>query len=45
MANAVLPGKGGVWVQAEGKVMNPYEGSRMLHCGDKVEWSADVPKT
>jgi hypothetical protein len=36
-------GQGGRWVQAEGKVMNPYEGSRMLHCGDKIAWSADAP--
>lgn len=36
-------GQGGAWVQVEGKVMNPYEGARMLHCGDKIAWSADVP--
>ena len=36
-------GQGGAWVQAEGKVMNPYEGSRMLHCGDKIAWGAEVP--
>ncbi|MEX1366065.1 MAG: hypothetical protein AB1Z98_23255 [Nannocystaceae bacterium] len=38
-------GKGGVWVQREGKVMNPYEGSRMLHCGEKLGWSAELPQT
>lgn len=38
-------GKGGLWVQAEGKVMNPYEGAMMLHCGDKLDWSADLPET
>jgi hypothetical protein len=38
-------GKGGLWVQAEGKVMNPYEGAMMLHCGDKLEWSAPLPET
>jgi hypothetical protein len=36
-------GQGGAWVQAEGKVMNPYEGARMLHCGDKIAWGTDVP--
>lgn len=38
-------GKGGLWVQKEGKVMNPYEGAMMLHCGDKLDWGADLPKT
>lgn len=38
-------GKGGLWVQPEGKVMNPYEGSRMLHCGEKLGWSAELPQT
>jgi hypothetical protein len=38
-------GKGGLWVQKEGEVMNPYEGSMMLHCGDKLEWSAKLPET
>lgn len=38
-------GKGGLWVQKEGKVMNPYEGAMMLHCGDKLDWSAELPKT
>lgn len=26
----------GSWVQAEGKAMNPYYGSKMLHCGKQV---------
>lgn len=38
-------GKGALWVQREGKVMNPYEGSRMLHCGDKLGWGSELPKT
>jgi Cu(I)/Ag(I) efflux system membrane fusion protein len=38
-------GKGGLWVQKEGKVMNPYEGAMMLHCGDKLKWDADLPST
>jgi Cu(I)/Ag(I) efflux system membrane fusion protein len=38
-------GKGGLWVQKEGKVMNPYEGAMMLHCGDKLAWGAELPKT
>lgn len=38
-------GKGGLWIQAAGKVMNPYEGAMMLHCGDRLEWSAPLPET
>lgn len=38
-------GKGALWVQKEGKVMNPYEGARMLHCGDKLGWDAELPKS
>ena len=38
-------GKGGLWVQNEGKIMNPYEGAMMLHCGDKLPWGAELPKT
>jgi hypothetical protein len=38
-------GKGGLWVQKQGKIMNPYEGARMLHCGDKLAWGAALPKT
>ncbi len=36
-------GEGAAWVQAEGQVMNPYEGAMMLHCGDKVPWDGEVP--
>jgi len=32
-------GEGAAWVQRDGPVMNPYEGSMMLHCGDQVDWS------
>jgi hypothetical protein len=38
-------GKGGLWVQKAGKVMNPYEGAMMLHCGDKLGWDAELPQT
>ena len=38
-------GKGALWVQKQGKIMNPYEGARMLHCGDKLDWGAELPKT
>ncbi len=38
-------GKGGLWVQKDGKVMNPYEGAMMLHCGDKMDWGAELPAT
>lgn len=38
-------GKGGLWVQKDGKVMNPYEGAMMLHCGDELSWSDAVPPT
>lgn len=38
-------GKGGLWVQKTGKVMNPYEGAKMLHCGDKLGWDAELPPT
>ncbi len=37
-------GDGGYWVQPSGKVMNPYEGAMMLHCGDPVAWE-DAPTT
>lgn len=36
-------GEGAAWVQRTGKVMNPYEGAMMLHCGDKLEWGAPLP--
>ena len=38
-------GEGGLWVQTEGEVMNPYEGAMMLHCGDKLDWDAELPQT
>ena len=38
-------GKGALWVQKQGKIMNPYEGARMLHCGDELGWDAELPKT
>jgi hypothetical protein len=30
---------GAYWVQREGKIVNPYEGSMMLHCGAKLAWT------
>ncbi len=36
-------GEGAAWVQKSGKVMNPYEGAMMLHCGDKLQWTDDIP--
>lgn len=32
--------KGGYWVQRDGAIRNPYEGSRMLACGAPVPWGA-----
>lgn len=32
-------GEGANWVQAEGKIANPYEGAMMLRCGHRVAWS------
>lgn len=37
--------EGAYWVQKAGKVMNPYEGSRMLHCGSKVDWAEALANT
>lgn len=31
--------QGAYWVQREGKIVNPYEGSMMLHCGAKLAWA------
>jgi hypothetical protein len=31
--------EGGYWVQRAGKILNPYEGSMMLHCGAKLSWA------
>jgi Cu(I)/Ag(I) efflux system membrane fusion protein len=33
----MVPGGGGDWLQAEGELLNPYFGSEMLRCGEKVE--------
>lgn len=38
-------GNGGLWVQREGKVANPYEGGRMPRCGTQVGWDAPLPPT
>lgn len=32
----MVEGGGGDWLQAEGDLLNPYYGSEMLHCGEKV---------
>jgi Cu(I)/Ag(I) efflux system membrane fusion protein len=32
----MVPGGGGDWLQKEGELLNPYFGSRMLRCGEKV---------
>jgi len=38
--------KGALWVQNEGKIANPYHGSEMLRCGNKVAWNAaELPPT
>jgi hypothetical protein len=36
-------GEGAAWVQKSGKIMNPYEGAMMLNCGDKLQWTDDIP--
>jgi Protein of unknown function (DUF3347) len=36
---------GALWVQAEGKIANPYFGASMLRCGNKVAWDAELPPT
>lgn len=36
-------GEGAPWVQAAGPIMNPYEGSMMLHCGNPAGWDG-TPK-
>ena len=33
----MVPGGGGDWLQAEGELSNPYFGSEMLRCGEKVQ--------
>lgn len=37
--------KGALWVQAAGKIANPYFGAKMLRCGDKLAWDAELPET
>lgn len=37
--------KGALWVQAEGKIANPYFGASMLRCGNKLAWDAELPAT
>ena len=37
--------KGALWVQAEGKIANPYFGASMLRCGNKLGWTDELPKT
>lgn len=37
--------QGALWVQAEGKIANPYFGASMLRCGNKLAWDAELPKT
>jgi Cu(I)/Ag(I) efflux system membrane fusion protein len=32
----MVPGGGGDWLQADDKLLNPYFGSEMLRCGEKV---------
>lgn len=32
----MVPGGGGDWLQAQGELLNPYFGSEMLRCGEKV---------
>jgi Cu(I)/Ag(I) efflux system membrane fusion protein len=36
----MVPGGGGDWLQPGGELLNPYFGSRMLRCGEKV---SDLP--
>jgi membrane fusion protein, copper/silver efflux system len=33
----MVPGGGGDWLQAGGNLLNPYFGSQMLRCGEKVQ--------
>ncbi|MFO0634272.1 MAG: hypothetical protein U0168_15600 [Nannocystaceae bacterium] len=37
--------KGALWVQASGKIANPYYGASMLRCGSKLAWDATLPST
>jgi Cu(I)/Ag(I) efflux system membrane fusion protein len=33
----MVPGGAGDWLQADDKLLNPYFGSKMLRCGEKVQ--------
>ncbi|MEX0642375.1 MAG: efflux RND transporter periplasmic adaptor subunit [Pirellulales bacterium] len=33
----MVPGGGGDWLQPDDELLNPYFGSEMLHCGEKIE--------
>ena len=33
----MVKGGGGDWLQSGGELLNPYYGSEMLHCGEKVQ--------
>ena len=39
----MVPGGGGDWIQPGGKLLNPYFGSQMLHCGEsnKTPWNTE----
>jgi hypothetical protein len=37
--------QGAQWVQHEGKIANPYHGSEMLRCGNKLGWTEELPPT
>jgi len=36
---------GALWVQAHGKIANPYFGASMMRCGNKLAWDAALPAT
>lgn len=40
----MVPKGGGDWLQTDQKLVNPYFGSKMLHCGKLVETFAPVPR-
>ena len=39
MSTMAFASKGGRWIQREGKIRNPFEGSRMLACGAAEPWT------
>jgi membrane fusion protein, copper/silver efflux system len=43
----MVPDGGGDWLQSDGEILNPYFGSEMLHCGEKVSVlpAKGMPKT